>query len=495
MRRILTFLMIAIAALFATSAQADEAYVKMSGDWYNHGTAVKLPVYPPVQCTNFLATPAEAGAAECPKIVTPAVGTTHNKSTRGFRADGATVRVQVPPAGDGLTPGAPFTIPGPATLGGDAAAVPGDNGAAFVDVAPTAGQPARTVAVPLNIKVQQLNTRLSWRGPVRQRSEFINGGLFQGQNTINGANDRLPFNPGTRMFAAGAWKSTAQGGVGGQTGRLATTTTPVKVGDTSPADSNLNIPLSFKYSKRAGGQAFGGTMSVLISGNGRLLYPGPIFGSGFFLTSMEQPGVVTQPLNANVGNNAEPAGGGWWVTNLGGQPKAFLYKNAVVRGVNTGTPTTQGGAGPTLKCNPGLPIAPAGCDLIEDVGSIKSLPTAQGGLAPKTYAGASSVRNGFAFTTGRLTIIRTGTDGGAPQSTTFVAEGEDNTSVTAQGAVVRNIGLVAGRYAKRISASGTRYTHNLHGVQVRFTVPEPGTTLALVAGVGALGLLVRRRMR
>ena len=176
--------MIAIAALFATSAQADEAYVKMSGDWYNHGTAVKLPVYPPVQCTNFLATPAEAGAAECPKIVTPAVGTTHNKNTRGFRADGATVRVQVPPAGDGLTPGAPFTIPGPATLGGDAAAVPGDNGAAFVDVAPTAGQPARTVAVPLNIKVQQLNTRLSWRGPVRQRSEFINGGLFQGQNRI-----------------------------------------------------------------------------------------------------------------------------------------------------------------------------------------------------------------------------------------------------------------------------------------------------------------------
>jgi len=78
------------------------------------------------------------------------------------------------------------------------------------------------------------------------------------------------------------------------------------------------------------------------------------------------------------------------------------------------------------------------------------------------------------------------------ESTTFIAHGEDTVTTTTGGAKVRNIGLVAGSYAQRTSFDEeTRFAINLHGIQLKLTVPEPGTTL--VVGVGARGILVWRR--
>ena len=112
---------------------------------------------------------------------------------------------------------------------------------------------------------------------------------------------------------------------------------------------------------------------------------------------------------------------------------------------------------------------------------------------PRPFDSATSIRHGFAFTTGRVTLYFFSSDGGGPGSITLIAQGHDELTTTAQGAVVRNIGLVAGSYTKRTSNTGVRFRTNLHGIQLKMTVPEPETTLMLLAGVGALGFLVWRR--
>lgn len=327
------------------------------------------------------------------------------------------------------------------------------------------------VPVALNPVVQQVDTLFRIQAPGSARNA-----------TQMGGKSAIPSQ--TRVMQPNAWAGA------GQVSRLAAdftfTTTMGAPG-----------PVSRQVRQQSGTNAFGGTMSMLISGDGavwvgpRELVPpvpglevlkSPIGrGSITSLATGQAPGKAYSGTNIRIGQQgiiylnyniptpctpplavpAVPAGCGLF-TGVS-QPVAFIPGFATVNG-NTGT-------GVNSSTNPNCPNGGPGTDCFK-----APLPT--------------SLNIGFPFTTGQVSVFVSGTRGGAPQITTLTAAGND--TVTANG--VRTVQLVAGATSLRTTFSGQTRSAQLDTVTI--TLPEPGSSLMLAGALGLIGGLygLRRRL-
>lgn len=260
--------------------------------------------------------------------------------------------------------------------------------------------------------------------------------------------------PATRVFQANGW--TAPGN--GQTGRVSANTTPI-----SAATQGVhNITLRYK----AGPNAFGGTMAALKSGTGRLYLVPPII---FSPPGGPLPMIGTNQLGQDPSEiPSTQFGAGWNYTRMFVQPP--------------GTFLLGGGVAP--PCTAATPPSPAGCGLVTNFSGIPlaSIPEATG------------TRFMFAWTTGTVEVLFTGTQAGFPADQLLTAMGYDTFSSTSMGGAVRNVGLVAGSYTQRSSVSGTSNGHQVVGLDLRFT-PEPHNAVVMIAGVGALVALASGRRK
>ena len=258
---------------------------------------------------------------------------------------------------------------------------------------------------------------------------------------------------GTRVFRPNAWSRPGNG----QTGRIAANTTPISTA------TQATHAITLKYI--AGQRAFGGTMANLLDGDGKLYLTGPALMSSFG-SPATRPWVGTNALADGIqGNLNTRNGAGWGYTRMGAQ------QSGVIRNLQVIAP----------PCTQEVPPAPAGCGLVSNfLGN---------GFTIAAIPGATSTKFMHPWTTGTVSILFTGTQGGFPNNQLLTGMGYDSTSMTG---AVRNIGMVAGSYTLRNSAAGTLSGQQMIGVDMTFT-PEPGATVALIGGLGLLGFLARRR--
>ena len=262
--------------------------------------------------------------------------------------------------------------------------------------------------------------------------------------------------PLTRRMSAMNWSNPN----GGQTGRANADT-----GFTLPSVGVGAVQLNYT----AGPNEFGGTMAALLDGDGRLYLKGFIFGSAAG-SPATRPWAGTNGLGDGIqGNLNERNGAGWNYTIMNGQ-QAGVVKNNV---------------GLAPECPGPFTLTP-GCGLVTDFSG-----TVIGGVPP-----ATSTKFMFPWTTGTAFALKLSSPGGFPNNELLTGMGYDTTSMTGGGGTVRNVGLVAGSYTRRTSpgATGpvTRPGTQMIGIDLQFT-PEPGTTVALLGGLGLLGFLARRR--
>ena len=196
------------------------------------------------------------------------------------------------------------------------------------------------------------------------------------------------------------------------------------------------------------------------------------------------PVIGTNPIGNPQGRPAVRNAAGWAYT-------ATNFQNA---GLFKGFPTPTSLAPPIIPqglCTQPLPPpTPAGCNRVIGFDtrgiSIFPLPT------------ANSTKFMFAWTTGTVSLMRAATrqPGSVLDTITVTGMGYDFTSMTTGGDTIRRIGLVAGSYSYRTDGQGAQtLDHQLAGLNLVMT-PEPGATLALLCGMGALGtMVVRRRNR
>lgn len=279
-----------------------------------------------------------------------------------------------------------------------------------------------------NVAIVQLNTTLTAAMPATARET----------------------NPqsGTRIFRANAWSQPGNG----MTGRVAASTTPISI------NTQTTHAITMTYS--AGPNAFGGTMANLLDGDGVLFLTGVAIGSP--MNPATSPWIGTNMLSDGIAGNLQTRNGaGWGYTRMGAQ-SAGVIRN-------------QGGISP--PCTQENPPAPAGCGLVTDFTGTT--------IAP--IPGATSTKFMYAYTTGTVSVLFTGTQGGFPADQLLTGMGYDTTS-----GGVRNIGMVAGSFTLRNSAAGAASGHQMIGVNMTFT-PEPTATAALIGGIGLLGFLARRR--
>jgi len=289
-------------------------------------------------------------------------------------------------------------------------------------------------AIPYNFAVHQINTRFSYKAP---------------------SSSRIVSPPAnTRQFAQNAWSLPGNG----QTGRLNADTTVVSAAG--------KTTVTYK----AGTNAFGGTMHMLLRGPGELYLNGALFGSATAPTSLPQPWLGIQPIGSSVSPSpfrTRPAGIGWGLTAMGTQFAGVV----------------RAGAALAPPCTVLVPPGPAGCELVLNTGLFDIFPLFT----------ATSVIHGFPFTTGTVKVGFVGTVAGGPGTFTLSGNGYDTT--TPNG--IRNIAMVAGSYQVRTDDTGVGYTPTMGIVELSF-VPEPSAGIALAGGgvvLGLLHLLNRRRQK
>jgi hypothetical protein len=254
--------------------------------------------------------------------------------------------------------------------------------------------------------------------------------------------------------------------ISGQTGRV---TGPVVVHtDATGAES-----VTLTYTE--GPNKFGGTMTALLAGGAKLYIKAAGFDAIFPVAL--QPVLGTQPVGgANTLLVNQRNGAGWDYTVMGGQDAGIVYGPADIS-----TPCTT--AFPT--------VAPAGCNLVTVTG-----PNTNPALPPflldvgNFLPAATSTKHQFAWTTGTVSVARIAFRAGNLFTETLTAMGYDNTSMTG---AARNVGLVAGSYTKRTAGTGIELNPQMIGLDLHFT-PEPAATASLLAGMGLLGFLVRRKL-
>jgi hypothetical protein len=278
---------------------------------------------------------------------------------------------------------------------------------------PAAGN---VVVVPNAAPIRQVFTSFRITGPRNTVTTSLGGSMV-------GSYAAAPF----RHFKKGAWMT--------QTGRQGSMFTWCWGNPACAKVTQGTKPLIVKYS--GGGNAFGGTMALVVSGG---------------------------PNPSNVAVVAAPGGpiGFGILPSMGSQPTGRGY--AVSR-------TDMGTKGPVW----GMYKASAG-------GRITMVSFYLGMTFPKVY----NYNWGFPFTTMTVVARNTGTFAGNPRVTTLTAMGGD--SVTAMGK--RNISLVAGGLARSVIGPVTSNTSNL----AHMYLPEPGGAISLIAGALALfAIAVARR--
>jgi hypothetical protein len=231
--------------------------------------------------------------------------------------------------------------------------------------------------------------------------------------------------------------------------------------------------LNFHYNNPGNPTGFGGTMTILLDGGGRLYLAGPQI-NGLFPASLH-PIVGTNPVGDTVAGFNVRNAAGWDYTVTGsqmaGQFKAFVGAPSAVAGACAITP----------------PPSPAGCN------EINGFDTKGFFVAP--LPGATSTKHMFAWTTGTVSMVRTAVRNMVTMTDTVTGRGYDTVGVTPTNGtqVQRNVGMVAGSYTFRTDGIPTTQMNlQMAGIDLKFT-PEPGATVALISGLGMLGALAARR--
>ena len=441
----------AVLATFVMGATAAQAqFVGMAGAYHeSNGIIVQIPQNPPnVPCTpasaqgvnddsNPLLNDSRCMGSEQHFFGSTAAPPVHQQPSFGnngaqiIATQGAGPNPQLNPAG--LNPGDPFLVP------------------------PLAFQQrlGKQVGIVLNNVTIQLDTTFTAAMP----------GTARVKNP----------QPGERRFSAMNW---SLGGnqnngstVGGGAARLAANTAVT-------ANTAMLETLSLTYN--AGPNEFGGVMSILLDGAGRLYLGGaPI--NGLFPVAL-QPVIGSNPVgDAIPGFNIRNAAG--WDYTVTGSQMAGRFK---AYGPGVGVPATVASMVVSVQCGPTPPPTPAGCNEVNGFDTF--------GVTVAPLPGATSTKHMFAWTTGSITIQRTAIRQGGALVITDTNTGMGYDTTTMQGTVTnRNVGMIAGSYTFRTDGLGaTQINQQMAGVNLKFT-PEPGATVALISGLGLLGGLAARR--
>lgn len=406
------------ALMIVGSSAAQAQYVSMSGGYSEfNGRTVVIPANPPtVICGaggNLNSPPAFPGDSRCKgsrqkgKIVGDPFS--YVKPSFGVGVVGGQRDIQ-----GSLVAGAPFTVPP----------------LAFSQMLPPTGAPN------LNDSVIYLTTTFQAVSPAAAR--IVNP------------------SPLTRMMGP-------QGAVPivGQTGRPAPNGLGVIVIPMIPFGADFG-----RINYKEGPNKFGGTMTGLLDGTGKLIIQSAGFNAFF-----QQPVLGTQPVGDPIVQLNERNGMGW---------------NYPITGMQFAG-NVRGPAGALIvPCGTTLPAQPANCNK----------PSAADLAAPILNAGgflpaANSTKWLFPWTTGTVVNTLTGMRQGQTVITTLTMMGYDTTAMTAG---VRNVGLVAGSYTHRTAGTGLQLGSQVVGMELKFT-PEPSAAIALFAGVGLLGMATQARRR
>lgn len=314
-----------------------------------------------------------------------------------------------------------------------------------------------TVAIPGNPVVQQVDTQFFVQAPITSRNSTSMGG-------------QAPIASQTRKMQPNAWSGA------GQVSRLNANFT-----HTETTGAGVISRLA-RYT--AGPNAFGGTMSMLISGSG-----GVWVGPRELVPQLPGNEFLLSPLGATV-NAASPQGPGKAYAGindrLGGQ--GVIYGNYAIQspcvaGVVPASPPGCGHLkGPLPAGGSGISFTLAFLPMFTANASKPYFPYTQ--MLPTTH------NLGWPFTTGHVSMYAKGTQGGLPQTSTLTAVGGDT---TAGG--VRTVQLVAGTVSLRNNPAqgGLGRTAGMDAVTI--TLPEPTSTLMLAGTLGLIGGLFGLRRR
>ena len=445
MPKLLRMAVVAAAALVGSTASQAQT-VGMVGSYHeSNGIVVNIPQNPPVvqgcsqvgdaRChrkrERFLANPAAPFAFQKPTLGVPVVA--QPPTVPGNHLQG----LQIPTVGGtGLAVGDPFLVP------------------------PFAfGQKLGTqVGIVLNNVTRQLDTAFTAVMPRTARVTQTRAATQTGTRTVPTK---------TRRFSQGNWNNP---GNGQNNGLAATSLFAERLAADTTVTAMVGVE-KFVMKYNAGPREFGGTMALLLDGMGRLVLGGPNI-DGLINASM-RPAIATNPVgDAQIAFRTRNAAGWDWTTPAGQDPGQMRgFPGALAVNVH-------------VACAPLPPITPPGCNEVDNFSQ---------GIFQFPFGGAVSTKHMFALTTGTVSMVRTGVRNGVLQSNTQTGMGYDTVGVSAMGGVQRNVGLVAGSYTRRLDAVPTlQLNTQLLGVNLKFT-PEPGATVALVAGMGLLGLMVSRR--
>lgn len=413
------------------SARADFA---IAGEWYLHrGLQVQLPI--------------GQGEIACPPETNPAIRFVPRSATP-VPVMAPCVRKQVPDL--------PSIFP-PAV----AAAVVAQSGVTAPPqrvtaptTAPAALQPGSPIRIPAGAFIRsqpnQVMNPTFWPrqgpGPNLQTSFLFAGPATMRAATPNSAGGQAAAIPSqTRLLQPNAWSAL------GQPSRVNANFSAASL---TPAGSEAH-----RVAYTAGSNAFGGTMSLFISGAGLRTDVIDLIPFGTYT-----PVARTSPLQVSRGITTVPVGAGYATTRMQIRAGGAAY-------ASFNTP---------VACTGSIPPSPAGCGLLTGLAN----PVA-------TFSGATTHVEGFPWTTGRVVVYARGVPFGFPQTTTLTAEGSDTLS-PASG--LRTIQLVAGGLAIRnVPGIGTIRKAYLDTVTIR--VPEPKATAGLIGTLGLVGLLYRGRLR
>ena len=456
-RRVIGLCVAAFAVTLAGSASG-QAVFNLTGSWYqNRGPLVDIPINgAPAGCGLFggnvlPGTPMNPGRSNLgfPDGAHPAAGVIPAPASLAGQPNAGCVGIPNEPA----TPttfnpnvGAAPTKGGiPALPAGRATVNPGAAPRSFTVAPDGFGQNLgrQIVAVAVAPTVIQLASTFSLLGP-------INRAVAQTVTSPLGSTAFIPAGPANdRNFRANAWL--------GQAGRIAANFTWCPAGTQNPActrAANAGVTGTYPYNGliryRAGTNAFGGTMAMLLGGTGNVsVKVGPPTGGG-----AQQ--IAHQPVGG-VGLQHPGAG--------------YAYMDTAMLGAAPGHPSYV----LNFPCTNPLPAQPAGCSQI-----VSSPPSTN----PAALPASTNINLGMPWTTGTVTAINTG-PAILPMSTTLTAMGSDSRDPMGAG----NITLVAGGLSHR-PLSGLNFSA-MDVVTMTF-VPEPSSGLLALTVLGVLSALRRR---